>query len=261
MKKHGILIICIIAILMTSSYAFAIPLGKNITVYDGMKGDWAWYGSQEDDEVEPGNIYTQYWDLEGFFLNGSTLTMVGGFDFAEGYMDQASGDIFIDIDNDSVFGPANTDSGRDDQIVENTFGYDYVIDLDFASASYSVYELVDGSSTVLINNSGASANPASNPWKYNDGGVLLEQNQSMGYWSDLDSDEVDGLAGDTHYAASVDLSFLQGSDFVSHFTMACGNDNLRGSSVPEPSSMILLGIGIGMIGITSWMRRKSKNQK
>ena len=43
-------------------------------------------------------VAEQKWDLEGFFLQGTTLTMIGGFDFLNGESNYTSGDIFISID-------------------------------------------------------------------------------------------------------------------------------------------------------------------
>ena len=43
-------------------------------------------------------VTNQSWDLEGFFLENTSLYMVGGYDFKNGNRAFTSGDIFIDID-------------------------------------------------------------------------------------------------------------------------------------------------------------------
>ena len=61
-------------------------LAIEITINDNREGtgnSW-WENTNEDQEVEPGMVYNQSWDLEGFFLNGTSLTMIGGFDFEDG---------------------------------------------------------------------------------------------------------------------------------------------------------------------------------
>ena len=81
-------------------------LATNITILDGnANSETGWYGKGEDQEVEPGMVANQNWDMEGFFLDGLTLTIVGGFDFINGVVGNqdsgvdrkwTSGDIFID---------------------------------------------------------------------------------------------------------------------------------------------------------------------
>ena len=90
------------ALLMTEANASATSYGDNITIYDGTSSQTiGWYGHQEDDEVEPGMLQSQIWDLEGFYLDGSMLSVIGGFDFLHGvqnYPNYTSGDVFLDTD-------------------------------------------------------------------------------------------------------------------------------------------------------------------
>jgi hypothetical protein len=237
------------ATFMIAGNAFALSYSNNITIYDGLGG------ATEDGEVEPGCVNSQVWDLEGFFLKGANLTMVGGFDFVngvDGYDKYTSGDIFIDIDGDAQYGSSNTGGGSGQSTVNNTFGYDYVLDMDFASLTYSVIKLNDSTTTTVW----YSQNEESNPWLYAAGGDLLTgyENLSMEYDAGV-TDAESGFGGGNHYAVGVDLSFLApGTDFTSHFTMGCGNDNLMGhgtAPVPEPATMLLFGTGLaGLAGFS-----------
>ena len=266
-KVSSLITVLIITIFLSSSVSQALTLGENITIWDGMGVE---NGNHEDNEVEPGCVASQIWDLEGFFLDGYTLTMVGGYDFVGGAGGQASGDLFIDIDGNAEYGPDNDGDGYNHSIIKNTFGYDYVLDIDFASKTYDVIQLTTETETetesIYYN-----INQESNPWKYYSGGNAVAGYQGIsfaGYWKDLADDEVAGLSGwdsinldtsendisNSHYAVAFDLSFLgHGTSFISHFTMACGNDDLMGSGAvpaPEPSTIILMCAGLlGLIGI------------
>ena len=249
-----ILIFSVLTIFLMAGSALA----TEITINDNREGSghsW-WTNTDEDQEVEPGMIANQSWDLEGFFLNGTSLTMIGGFDFVNGNSGYTSGDIFIDVTGDAQYG-----SFTGTQLPFN--GYDYVIDLDFSSFNYDVYQLVAGTSVVadvLDYNS-----PESSPWSYVSGGTALSNYQDIDFsYTDFGTltDAFTGFLGTDHNAVSVDLAFLgAGVEFTSHFTMGCGNDNLMGhgtTSVPEPATMLLLGTGlIGLAGLRRRMFRKN----
>jgi hypothetical protein len=235
-----------------SVYALNLDLGTNITIWDkwGDNTTTGWHRGTndgniyEDEEVEPPDATGQQWDLEAFYLKGTKLSMVGGFNFIDGEDDPHrpgnhydSGDIFLDVTGGT-----------------NPSGYDYVLDLDFDALTYTVYSLMENS---VFQNVYFSENAASNPWRYVSGGTQVGQQHSTSYATY--SQDINGLQGGSHNVAAFDLSFLMGQNFTAHFTMECGNDNLMGSGdvVPEPTTLLLLGFGlIGLFGLERKYFRK-----
>ncbi len=266
MKKLLCVTIIFLAAFLIGGNAFAF--GTNITIFDENRDSGEGVGpGYEDEEVEPGMTQAQAWDLEGFFLDGYTLSMIGGYDFVDGEYESKdgtnylwnSGDIFIDIDGDAIFGDIH---GKTDgnYSVFGTYGYDYVLDLDFYALTYDVYVIYEDAA---VTTTYYKENQGSNPWRYESGGILLEEGGIISYTSGLADSEV-GFDGSSHNAVTVDLSFLKTditSDFTAHFTMEGGNDNLMGrgslggvpSPVPEPSTVILLGLGL--IGLTVFRKK------
>ncbi|MCK9296134.1 MAG: PEP-CTERM sorting domain-containing protein [Desulfobulbaceae bacterium] len=257
------------AALLLTGNAFALSYDNNITIYDGSGYTGSGTGG-EDRETEPGMVNSQVWDLEAFYQKGNSLTMVGGYNFKTGVTDYptfTSGDIFIDTNG--LYGasqaPSSFSPTTGNTIVASNFGYEYVLDLNFINLTYDVYKLVDTGKVVKTETSYYPQNeipdnltdPTSDPWRYVSGGTLVGSGM-IDYPAAL-SDAAVGLFGGIHYAAGVDLSFLDpAQQFVAHFTMGCGNDNLMGSGttapVPEPATMLLFGTGIS--GLAAWQRRK-----
>ncbi len=250
------LIFSILAVFLSAGNALSLDLGTNITIWDnrGYSGNPLSTGG-EDQETEPGMVNQQQWDLEGFFLNGTTLTMVGGFDFRDGASDGSdirSGDIFIDNNEDAQYG-----DGQDLGVMN--FGYDYVMDLDFSDPNDLVYSVYALTSTTTLSDTTENS-PESDPWKYVSGGDPLTGYQGLTLdYTDFGTltDDDTGFLGGSHNAVSVDLGFLGSHPhFTAHFTMECGNDNLMAHAAPEPATMLLLGSGL--IGLAGFMRRYRK---
>jgi PEP-CTERM motif len=242
--------------------AFALDIGSNITIDDENGYDGSGVGF-EDGETEPGMVNNQYWDLEGFFYDQSnTLSMVGGYDFMNGYGGYAAGDIFISTGT-PLYGSSDLSGVQGNVVVSNSYGYDFVLDLVSTAdgkltGEYSVYR-IDDTATVLTAN--YLQNEGSSPWQYDGGGTYLESGtfSSQAGLSDADTK----FLGGSHYLLTdFDLSFLDpNAEFYTHFTMGCGNDNLMGQAetapVPEPSTFMLMGVGGGLL----WLVRRRKDLK
>ncbi len=225
----------------------------NITIHDGTSahnpsgnaGATGYTGTgtgAEDQETEPGTARSQHGDRERVFLDGYESGMAGGYDFVNGYDKTDSGDIFLSTDDDYASTSGN-------------HGYEYVLDPDFNTDTYKVYQLDSGSTIEKVTYASSS-----NPCRYHHGDNsddLSPADGSFVFTSGVTTD----FDGGTHYALTdFDLSLPGASQkFYSHFTMTCGNDTFIGKGqtpVPEPATLFLFGAGIA--GLTS--RRSARKR-
>lgn len=271
MKALRLSIASVAAISATAGWAG--PIGTSITISDGNYSGTGWYGNHEDNETEtnPQTVKSQEWDLEGMYLNGWNLTLVGGFDFRNGQKDTltpnghtyTTGDIFIDVTGDVKYGyPAN--SGSTGGTTTNSFGYDYVIHFNSNVTSYSVFQITNQATVARVSDVSSS-----NPWKYVSGGTPVSSFQDHpinGYgllpsstYSNLTTfgststglqgySNMQGQPDNNHYYLSVNTSFLPTyTPTTFHYTYQCGNDNLMGAArtprlVPDVTqTAVLLG--------------------
>lgn len=246
-------------VMAVGTSVWAGPFGSDITIYDNYSSGTGWYGPQEDQETEPGTVQGGAWDLEGMYMaNGNDLTIVGQYDFVNGVIWNnqviASGDIFIDVNGNAVYGAGANGTGVGNAVTTaNVLGYDYVIDLDFNTMTYDVIALTAGARVYKV-----SDIDEGNPWRYASGGTVVQQDQAFTYYSGLTSAQVGGLVGTSHNALTVDLGFIaNGTPITVHYTYGCGNDNLMGHTVvPDAASTVML-LGLALTAIGAARRRLS----
>jgi hypothetical protein len=234
MNKLFLLSAAIAALAVGNSSASFI----NVTSNDLHTG----WDTSEDEEIDAGN-FVQSEEVEAFMwdANSKTLSLVGGYDFVNGYYSNmfsasdprshvVSGDIFIDLANNGSF--------------------DLAFDLDFAANTYTVYEV---SATNVVNVDAAWNHSFSNPFEINGGNVL--GTGVLGY--NTYTSDVYGLAGGFHNEVVLYNIGAFGiiNNFGAHYTMSCGNDLIT-ASVPEPTILTLLGLGFFGAALVGRKRRQ-----
>jgi hypothetical protein len=222
--------------------------------------------------VSPNCLTGNAWDLEAFLLDGTNLSVVGSYNLKNGYDGTVLGDIFIDLNGDAsnygLTGGTNSGANTLHTFANSLTDWDYAIKLDYTNSTFKAYKLTDGSilTTEQYQNwyLNANGNPvslrvvgesvaASGAFSYSTG---LADNASLGYtgW---------GSGTTSHNKITLDIAGILHShvnNLTTHVALSCGNDVLTGKAtidVPEPASISMLLIGLGLLG-TRLIRRRGK---
>jgi hypothetical protein len=296
MNKKLLSILIASGLILGASQAFSSPV--NITVKDNdpvatsfgggpfnsnlfsdPDGPGPLTGDREDNETEHGTLPGQDWDLEAFVVDGSTLYLVGGYNFLTGKDGYTPGDLFIKVDNELSGPPGFLPTNNAATTVDNSgYKYDYVVDLTQPSGT----GITSGSATALAVSHAANGSifntvtyddRGANPWTYRNGGAV-EASSGVSYTTGhangslaLVNLGLGHLVGGTHNILAIDLSFLDadvGTTVYFSYTMKCGNDSLKGEysggfdRVPDESaSVLLIGLGLVALSLVGLKRRQS----
>ncbi len=227
---------------------------------------WAgdgWTQFADDDGMSEGpGVGGQAFDTEYLYykLSGSILSLglQTGFNVTDGYQQYGSGwyyggDLALSFDGATI---------GDDSTYE--YGVDFgLYTKDYSSVNKSFLNTtgqVDMGGTIGEFGTDAEGMYSVSTWNNN---VYSGHHISDPFAIDVGSLHTSLLSNDSNSSGnmfwrtvSFDMSGL-GTDIDVHWTMSCGNDNINGGfSVPEPSLLSLLGIGLLGLGLVR--RRKAK---
>jgi len=249
-------------VLFGASTSMAVYMGGNITIEDNdnQPSSGSWYtAGHEDQEVEPYAATGQMYDMEAFFLDEEKLTIVSGYNFWSPPYNMLPGDLFVAIGDPStvLYGDPIQNTTDNGTAIPNSFGWDYVFDMNFTAMTYSLYAINGQSLVSTINTDGMGE---SNPWRYASGGQFITSGTFDRSWAGTltDAQVGNGLLGGAHYGVSLDLSVLNlapETEVTVHWTEQCGNDNIMGNGttppneLPDGGSSVLL-LGMALIGIS-----------
>jgi len=181
-------------------------------------------------------------DLEGFHFavegNTAHIALVNSFGYSAhstGWnQDYNLGDIFFGFDGNSTQYAIDVSAGK-------LFSVDSYVGIPDKPGTYYDY-------TEIRNQVGA--------WEIGSGTDLGAIDNTMNFWAGLETNPLQGN-GDTYvWEFAFDISGLGGSAGASsisfHNILECGNDMINETygMVPEPGTMLLIGLGLIGIGIT-----------
>ncbi len=292
MKKKG-LIICFSVIVLAMGYSSLVSAGTVSGVIGGGRAGTTWdgwtqfqntnanNGNGEDWVRDNGRVAPGYggqeFDAEYLFyqLEGTTLSigLQTGYDLVDGQQGSPAtqtsgqqyyaGDIALSFDGTSNYTHAidfglYTEDYYDGDLVSADVGSDDGID------TAGLYSVTGWNNDILFSRS--------SPFAMDDGSLVDNGigGSNYGFDSFGVGSSYDTITGELSYYRQVSFDitdFLQGGvlSVKAHWTMSCGNDQIKGSfqeppsAVPEPGTIALLGIGLaGLAGIGARRRLKKK---